>query len=199
MRFGSHETQMFNGSDCDTLSSKKTGASLVCNKRAVFILGALFLLVSSAALVLGVLNLIQIPDSDKQAGAFAANHSQQSGGGGGGEDIAARMRSLEESLGQLQARFQLHNNMSLSGSNETAISTLSSRVDQLESQLNDMSASLASLSAGVNVGVELYRGCYKDISACSIMPHPENAYLYLCQTPLLALNVTVRSNYSHTC
>ena len=213
-RFGSH---MFPASDCDTVHLKKTGASLVRTKRAVFILGvcvALFLLVSSAALVLSMVNLIQVPESDKQAGAFAANHSQQVGGGGGGEDIAARVRSLEESLGQLQARFQLQSNMS--GVNETAISTLSSRVDQLgsqlsavngslasqessvnarfnsiSSQLNNMSASLASLSARVNARVELYRGCYKDSSTCRVVRHPRNAFWYRCYTPYLLLNVTV--------
>ena len=205
-RFGSHEAQIFSASDCDTVRSKKTGASLVRTKRAVFILGlcvALFLLVASAALALSVLNLIQVPDSDKQSGAFAANHSQQVGG----EDIAARMRSLEESLGQLQARFQLQSNMS--GANEIAISTLSSRVDQqlsavngsltrqgsninsISSQLNDTSASLASLSSRVNARVELYRGCYKDTSTCRTLPHDTNDYWYLCNTPFLPLNVTV--------
>ena len=224
LRFGGHGVQapVFNGSDFDTVCSKKTGASLVRTKRAVFILGlcvALFLLVSSAALALGVLNLIQVPESDKQAGAFAANNSQQVGGGGG-EDIAARVRILEESLDQLQARFQLQSNMG--GANETAISTLSSKVDQLgsqlsavngslasqgssvnarfnsiSSQLNNTSASLASLSARVNSRVELYRGCYKDSSTCRVVQHASNAFWYLCNTPFLLLNVTVRTYFSH--
>ena len=142
---------MSNAFNCNILHSKKTGALLVQNKKAVFVMVlcvALFLLVSSAALALGVLNLIQVPESDKQAGAFAANHSQQVGGGGGGEDIAARVRSLEESLGQLQARFQLQSNMS--GANETAISTLSSRVDQLGSQLSAVNGSLTSQGSSVD-------------------------------------------------
>ena len=199
LRFGRHEVQMSNASNCNILHSKKTGALLVQNKKAVFVMVlclALFLLVSSVALLLGVLSLIKV---------------QQVDGGGGGEDIAARMRSLEQSLGQLQARFQLQSDMS--GANETAISTLSLRVDQLgsqliavnsslarqgssvdaqfnsiSSQLNDTSASLASLS---NARVELYRGCYKDSSTCRIVRHRTNAYMYVCYTPFLLLDVTV--------
>ena len=211
LRLSCRKAQTFNASDYDMLQSKKTGAPLIQIKGVVFILGlcmALFFLLSSAALALGVLNLIQVPESDKQAGAlnFAANHSQQVGGG---EDIAARVRSLEESLGQLQARFQLQSNMS--GANETAISTLSSRVDQLgsqlsevsgslanqelidsiSSQLNDTSASLASLRARMNSRVELYRGCHKDTSTCRTLLHSNNPYWYLCDTPFLRLNITV--------
>ena len=65
-------------------------------------------------------------------------------------------------------------------------------INSISSQLNDMSARL---SARVNSSVELYSSCYKDTVACRIEQHPDSAYWYLCNTPFLlqyvSLNIIV--------
>ena len=71
------------------------------------------------------------------------------------------------------------------------IRTLEKSIVQMQERLNATSTQLNSTVAAFNTRVNLYSGCYRHSVRCQVVQHPQNRYIYLCNTPYLPLNMTV--------